>query len=200
VGGIGGGAANRMNRYGEDEDEDFRKPPVPELDEQPVLYKVYNGKISGVKDFGVFVNLQSVKGKVDGLVHISAIRQDRVNYPGDLLSRGQLVKVKVVSIQGTRIGLSMKDVDQNTGRDLDPAKRIASGANMERLDGTGSKYGSLDSNIAPVFEADSKFKVKKRMSSPERWEIKQPIASGAISAADYPDIDEEYHATLTGEG
>jgi len=173
---------------------------VPELDEQPVLYKVYNGKISGVKDFGVFVNLQSVKGKVDGLVHISAIRQDRVNHPGDLLSRGQLVKVKVVSIQGTRIGLSMKDVDQNTGRDLDPAKRIASGANMERLDGTGSKYGSLDSNIAPVFDADSKFKVKKRMSSPERWEIKQLIASGAISAADYPDIDEEYHATLTGEG
>ena len=114
----------------------------------------------------MFVNLQSVKSKVDGLTHISAIRQDRVNHPGDLLSRGQLVKVKVVRIQGTRIGLSMKDVDQNTGRDLDPAKRITSGANMERLDGTGSKYSSLDSNIVPVLDADSKFKVKKQMSSP----------------------------------
>ncbi|PUU82695.1 P-loop containing nucleoside triphosphate hydrolase protein [Tuber borchii] len=146
------------HRYEDDRDDDFRRPPAPELDEHPVLYKIYNGKISGVKDFGVFVNLQSVKGKVDGLVHISAIRQDRVNHPADLLSRGQSVKVKVVSIQGTRIGLSMKDVDQNTGRDLDPAKRIASGANMEKLDGTGSKYGSLDSDIIPVFEADSKFK------------------------------------------
>ncbi|CUS14489.1 unnamed protein product [Tuber aestivum] len=188
------------HRYGEDDDDDFRSPPAPELDERPVLYKIYNGKVSGMKDFGVFVSLQNVKGRVDGLVHISAIRQDRVNHPADLLSRGQSVKVKVVSIQGTRIGLSMKDVDQNTGRDLDPAKRIASGANMERLDGTGSKYAILDSDNLPDFEVDSKFKVKKRMSSPERWEIKQLIASGAISAADYPDIDEEYHATLTGEG
>ncbi|CAZ80890.1 unnamed protein product [Tuber melanosporum] len=97
------------HRYGGDEDDDFRRPPVPELDENPVLYKIYNGRVSGMKDFGVFVSLQNVKGKVDGLVHISAIRLDRVNHPADLLSRGQSVKVKVVSVQGTRIGLSMKD-------------------------------------------------------------------------------------------
>lgn len=41
---------------------------------------------------------------------------------------------------------------------------------------------------------------KKRMTSPERWEIQQLIASGAASAADYPDIDEEYNATINGEG
>ncbi|PWW77290.1 hypothetical protein C7212DRAFT_343487 [Tuber magnatum] len=112
-----------------------------------------------MKDFSVFVSHWNVKGKVDGVVHISATHQDRVNHPADLLSRGQSVKVKDVSVQGTRIGLSMKDVDQNTG-DLDPAKRIASGATLDKLDGTGSK---------------------------------------AISAADYPDIDEEHHTTLTGE-
>ena len=43
-------------------------------------------------------------------------------------------------------------------------------------------------------------KEKKRMTSPERWEVKQLIASGAVSALDYPDIDEEYNATLNGEG
>ena len=41
---------------------------------------------------------------------------------------------------------------------------------------------------------------RKRLTSPERWEIKQLIASGYARASDYPDIDEEYHATLTGEG
>jgi ATP-dependent RNA helicase DHX8/PRP22 len=54
-----------------------------------------------------------------------------------------------------------------------------------------------------VFEDDMNGKPirnKKRMTSPERWEIKQLIASGAISALDYPDIDEEYNATLAGEG
>ena len=196
-------------RHRDEEDNFFRKPPIPEIDDAPKLYKVYDGVVTGVKDFGAFVNLQGVKGKVDGLVHISALQEGaRVNHPSDLVSRSQPVKVKVVSIQGSRIGLSMKEVDQVTGRDLTPQKRLASGANMERLDGTGietnggSRYGGLSSEV-PVMEGDMNGKDmrnKKRMTSPERWEIQQLIASGAISAAEYPDINEEYNATLAGEG
>ena len=37
-----------------------------------------------------------------------------MNHPSDLLSRGQQVKVKIVKMEGTRIGLSMKEVDQVT--------------------------------------------------------------------------------------
>jgi ATP-dependent RNA helicase DHX8/PRP22 len=36
------------------------------LDDKPVLFKVYNGKISGLKDFGAFVNLDGVAGRVEG--------------------------------------------------------------------------------------------------------------------------------------
>ncbi|KAL4913940.1 P-loop containing nucleoside triphosphate hydrolase protein [Aspergillus aurantiobrunneus] len=187
-----------------DDDDYFRKPPPVELDDQPVLYKVYDGRVTGVKDFGAFVNLPGVKGKVDGLVHVSAMQEGaRVNHPSDLVSRGQPVKVKVISIQGSRIGLSMKEVDQETGRDLIPQRRLASGANMERLDGMPSndRYGNLSSDVPIIEESDGRLmKNRKRLTSPERWEIKQLIASGAVSAADYPDIDEEYHATLTGEG
>jgi len=196
-------------RQRDEEDDYFRKPPIPEVDDAPKLYKVYDGVVTGVKDFGAFVNLQGVKGKVDGLVHVSAMQEGaRVNHPSDLVSRSQSVKIKVVSIQGTRIGLSMKEVDQVTGRDLVPQKRLASGANMERLDGTGvesngdSRYGGLSTEV-PVIEGDMNGKHmrnKKRMTSPERWEIQQLIASGAISAAEYPDINEEYNATLAGEG
>lgn len=122
----------------------------------------------------------------------------RVNDPADLVSQGQPVKVKVISMQDGKIGLSMKEVDQVTGHDLVPQKRLASGANTERLDGFGpetkgnSRYGNLTSDV-PVIEGDMNGKPmrhKKRMTSPERWEIKQLIASGAISALDYPDIDE----------
>jgi ATP-dependent RNA helicase DHX8/PRP22 len=201
---------HKDRRRQRDEDEDyFRKPPIPEVDDAPKLYKVYDGVVTGVKDFGAFVNLQGVKGKVDGLVHVSAMQEGaRVNHPSDLVSRSQPVKIKVVSIQGTRIGLSMKEVDQVTGRDLVPQKRLASGANMERLDGTGvesngdSRYGGLSTEV-PVIEGDMNGKHmrnRKRMTSPERWEIQQLIASGAISAAEYPDINEEYNATLAGEG
>ncbi|KAI9679273.1 MAG: DEAH-box ATP-dependent RNA helicase prp22 [Caeruleum heppii] len=190
------------------DDDPFRRPPIPEIDDQPILHKIYDGRVTGVKDFGAFVNLRGVKGKVDGLVHVSALQEGaRVNHPSDLVSRDQPVKVKVMSIEGSRIGLSMKEVDQATGRDLAPQKRLASGANMERLnglgaDGDGGRYGGLSQDI-PVIEDGlngKPLKNKKRMTSPERWEIKQLIASGAISALDYPDIDEEYNATLNGEG
>jgi ATP-dependent RNA helicase DHX8/PRP22 len=156
-----------------------------------------------VKDFGAFVNIHGVKGKVDGLVHVSALVEgQRVNHPSDLVSRGQPVKVKVIKIEGSRIGLSMKDVDQETGRDLAPQARIQSGANMERLGGGKNEYGLIDDKTL-VFENDTPQnarKAKKRMTSPERWEIRQLIASGVVKASDYPDLDEEYNATLNGEG
>ena len=161
--------------------------------------------INGLKDFGAFANLDNVKGSPSGLIHVSAIQDGaRVNHPSDLLSRGQQVKVKVVKMENNKISLSMKEVDQVSGQDLVPSRRIASGANMERLDGlpANDRYGSLSSSV-PVIEDDYNARSKKnrkRMTSPERWEIKQLIASGAISAQDYPDIDEEYNATLNGEG
>ncbi|KAL9099013.1 MAG: hypothetical protein Q9163_005425 [Psora crenata] len=184
-------------------DHDFKRPPTPEMDDVPVAFKIYSGVVTGVKDFGAFVSLNGVKGKVDGLVHISALQEGgRVNHPSDLISRGQPVKVKVARIEGNRISLSMNDVDQATGRDLKPQQRLASGANTERMQNGNRRYEYFSSEI-PVIEDDINGKAtkpKKRMTSPERWEIKQLIASGAISASDYPDIDDEYNATLAGEG
>lgn len=206
------GSREKGYRYDED---DIKRPPTPEFDDAPKIFKVYKGIVSGIKPFGAFVSLQGVKGKADGLVHVSAMQEGaRVNDPSDLVSQGQSVRVKVVSIEpgpkGSRIGLSMKEIDQVSGRDLIPQKRLASGANMERLDGKGpdindndnDRSASLTSDV-PVREGEmngKRMRQKKRMTSPERWEIKQLIASGAISALDYPDIDEDYNATLAGEG
>ena len=212
----------RINRGGREngyryDGDDFKRPPTPEMDDEPKKFKLYKGTITGVKEYGAFVSLQGVRGKPHGLVHVSEIQEGaRGIHPSDLVSRDQSVMVKVVSIdvdpgarsKGPRIGLSMKEVDQLTGRDLVPQKRLASGANMERLDGKAlesngnDRYSSLNSDV-PVIEGDMNGKgrrQRKRMTSPERWEIKQLIASGAISASDYPDIDEEYNATLAGEG
>jgi ATP-dependent RNA helicase DHX8/PRP22 len=190
-------------RRRQEDDEYFKRPPIPEVDDEPILYKVYDGHVTGVKDFGAFVNIHGVKGRVDGLVHVSAlIEGSRVNHPSDLVSRGQPVKVKVIKIEGNRIGLSMKDVDQETGRDFAPQVRIQSGANMERLGGARNGYGNLIDGKEVGFEEDSggPRKAKKRMTSPERWEIRQLIASGVVKASDYPDLDQDYNATLNGEG
>jgi ATP-dependent RNA helicase DHX8/PRP22 len=195
--------SHKSSRRRRDEDDQFERPPTPEIDSEPILYKVYDGHVTGVKDFGAFVNIHGVKGKVDGLVHVSALVEgQRVNHPSDLVSRGQPVKVKIVKIEGTRIGLSMKDVDQEDGRDLAPQARIQSGANMELLGGGKDEYGLIDDKVL-VFEGDATSharKAKKRMTSPERWEIRQLIASGVVKPSDYPDLDEDYNATLNGEG
>lgn len=141
---------------------------MPEIDDEPILFKVYDGHVTGVKDFGAFVNLHGVKGKVDGLVHISALTEgQRVNHPSDLVSRGQAVKVKVQKIEGNRIGLSMKEVDQETGRDMAPQARIQSGANMERLGG-GGYDDILDDKPTYQDTSYNSRKLKKRMTSPER--------------------------------
>lgn len=187
----------RNGRY-EDDDDMFRRPPR-EMDDTPQLYKVYDGHVTGIKDFGAFVNLHGVKGKVDGLVHISAFGQ-RVDHPSDVVSRGQDVKVKVVKIEGNRIGLSMKDVDQATGMDLAPQMRIGSGANMEALGGGRRGAGDVVNGANGSFQASAAARQqKKRMTSPERWEIRQMIAAGIVKASDYPDLEEDYNATLRGE-
>ena len=60
-------------------------------------------------DFGAFVELEP---GVDGLVHISKISHDRINNPADVLSVGQDIKAKILSVdeEQKRISLSMKDV------------------------------------------------------------------------------------------
>lgn len=195
------GRSAPRGRTSDKEDRRFRQP-TPELDDSPILFKIYEGHVTGVKDFGAFVTLHGVRGRVDGLVHVSALVEgQRVNHPSDLVTRGQAVKVKVVKMEGTRIGLSMKEVDQETGMDLAPQARIESGANMERLGG-GRDENGLMSDQVPVVENSSRTtaRTRKRMTSPERWEIRQLIASGVAKASDYPDLEEDYNATLNGEG
>jgi ATP-dependent RNA helicase DHX8/PRP22 len=184
------------------DDDRINRRSERELDDEAQLHKIYDGHVTGVKDFGAFVNLHGIKGKVDGLVHISAIIDgQRVNHPSDFITRGQEVKVKVVKIEGTRVGLSMKDVDQETGMDLAPQPMVQSGANMEALGGARNRFGgAFEAEAMPPPTMAPQRRRGKRMTSPERWEILQLIASGVAKASDYPDLEEEYSSTLTGEG
>lgn len=191
----------RSPHRGRERKANRERTPEMELDESPVLYKVYDGRVTGVKDFGAFVNLSGVKGKVDGLVHVSAMAEYKVNHPSDLVARDQRVKVKVMKVQDKRISLSMAEVDQATGEDLNAGRRIAgTGANAVGLNGGGGKFDAL-APIVPVIEGNGVGKrQRKRLTSPERWEIRQLIASGVIKASEYPDLqDDDYQAALNGE-
>ena len=67
---------------------------------------VVEGKVARMTNFGAFIDL----GGVDGLVHVSEISYDHVDKPSDVLTAGQDVKVKVLSVdpEKERISLSIK--------------------------------------------------------------------------------------------
>jgi polyribonucleotide nucleotidyltransferase len=89
---------------------------IKSLTSEPEVGAIYTGKVVKVVDFGAFVNFFGAK---DGLVHVSQISNERVNKPSDVLSEGQLVKVKLVGFDDRgKTKLSMKIVDQETGEDL----------------------------------------------------------------------------------
>ncbi|KAF2797073.1 P-loop containing nucleoside triphosphate hydrolase protein [Melanomma pulvis-pyrius CBS 109.77] len=185
---------HRQGAYGDDEQQDnekrFRRSP-PEMDDTPILHKIYDGYVTGIKDFGAFVELNGIKGKASGLVHISQMADRRINHPSDVVERGHTVKVKVTNIDGTKIGLSMKSIDQETGQDFAPQASFGSGANVQIL--AEGRNGHIDNGFQNL---DLPKRVRKRLTSPERWEIRQLIASGVARASDYPDLREDYDATL----
>ncbi len=88
--------------------------------EEAEVGKVYDGKVVNLVDFGAFVNFMGGK---DGLVHVSEIKNERVEKVADELSEGQEVKVKVLEIdQRGKVRLSMRVVDQETGEELEDTR------------------------------------------------------------------------------
>ena len=99
-----------LSRPGRDPREDMPKPilrsdvlKLDDLKEGMVL----TGTVRNVIDFGAFVDIGV---KHDGLVHISEMSDKYIKNPSDVVSVGDIVKVKVIKIDRERqkVGLSMK--------------------------------------------------------------------------------------------
>ena len=89
---------------------------IHEIIDEPEDGKIYEGKVVKIVEFGAFVNFL---GKKDGLVHISALKEERVGNVSDVLNEGEKVKVKVIGFDKRgKVRLSMKEVDQKTGKPL----------------------------------------------------------------------------------
>ena len=88
---------------------DKAKEMIEEITVGPQVDKIYEGKVVKIMDFGAFV---SITPSQDGLVHISQISEERVNNVSDVLTEGDVVKVKVLEVdkQG-RVKLTMKNLD-----------------------------------------------------------------------------------------
>lgn len=76
---------------------------------------VVEGTVDSIKPYGAFVKLAE---GVDGLLHISQISTQRIKHPSAVLTEGQTVTVKILSVEGGKLSLSMRALAaQNTERE-----------------------------------------------------------------------------------
>ncbi|MCI0713145.1 MAG: S1 RNA-binding domain-containing protein [Chloroflexi bacterium] len=84
--------------------------------------EVRKGIVSGLRDFGAFVDL----GGADGLIHISELAWHRVHHPREIVNIGDNVEVYILSLdeEGKRIGLSLKRLQPNPWSEVDDLYHI----------------------------------------------------------------------------
>lgn len=79
--------------------------------------EIYEGVVTTVANFGAFVKIKvPVKKKtaeIEGLVHISELSYKKVNLPGDVVSVGEKVKVRVLTAHEGKLSLSMKQAQKD---------------------------------------------------------------------------------------
>lgn len=79
--------------------------------------KTFTGKVTQIKDFGVFIDL----GGMDGLLHISEMSWGKIDHPSELYSIGDEVEVQVIAVdkEKERISLSKKHLTENPWIDIE---------------------------------------------------------------------------------
>ncbi|MBN1680275.1 MAG: S1 RNA-binding domain-containing protein [Anaerolineae bacterium] len=114
--------------------------------------EIRRGRVSGLRDFGAFVDL----GGADGLIHISELAWHRVKHPHELLNVGDEIDVYVLRLdqEGRRIGLSLKRLQPNPWSQVDDLYHV--GQVVEGVISRVTQFGafvSLDPGIEALLHA-----------------------------------------------
>jgi polyribonucleotide nucleotidyltransferase len=97
---------------------------IKSIASEPEVGEIYKGKVVKVMEFGAFVNFFGAK---DGLVHISQLADHRPKQVTDVVKEGDIVWVKLLGFDDRgKVRLSMKVVDQKTGKEFEKAEAAAS--------------------------------------------------------------------------
>lgn len=104
------------------------------------------GVVTGVVDFGVFVNVDGI----EGLVHISEISWERVNNPSDYVKVGDTIEAKIIAIDKERLSLSMKQLVEDPW--ISEVAELKKGSKVEGTITRITPFGAFV-QISPAVEA-----------------------------------------------
>lgn len=107
---------------------------------------VIKGVVTGVVDFGVFVNVDGI----EGLIHISEISWERVNNPADYVKVGDTIEAKIIAIDKERLSLSMKQLVEDPW--LSEVESLKKGSKVEGTVTRITPFGAFV-QISPAVEA-----------------------------------------------
>ncbi len=124
--------------------------------------QVVEGTVTKITPFGAFAKLDD---KIDGLIHISELSDDKVTDPGDFLKTGEKMKFKIISLEPGehRLGLSIKALKQTTSdkSEIKSKKKKAEKENKDK-DGDGGKKVPSGTRNQQKKKAVKKKTVKKK--------------------------------------
>jgi small subunit ribosomal protein S1 len=107
---------------------------------------VVEGVITGVIDFGAFVNVDGI----EGLIHISEISWERVEDPKKYVKNGDTVKAKIIAIDKDRLSLSLKQMQEDPW--LNEVKQFKKGSLVEGRVTRITPFGAFV-QLSPAVEA-----------------------------------------------
>jgi small subunit ribosomal protein S1 len=102
-------------------EKDAWKDKQESLISQYKVGSVVEGKVTAVTDFGVFVKFDN---NLEGLIHISEIAWQRIDNPRDFVKVGDVIKAEIINIDGAKIFLSMKKLQQDPWHNIEAKYKV----------------------------------------------------------------------------
>ena len=158
------------------------------------------GTVTKLVNFGAFVRVEE---GLEGLIHISELSNQRVAHPGDVVKEGEVLKLKIISLDSERhrLGLSLKQAEDRPAGAATPTAAAPAGRFEDRPprrdrgrdrrdrdyrpeDAISEPDEGIDNSMAAAFASSGL--LDQFRSEPEEAEAPKPKRSRAKAAAEEP--------------
>lgn len=103
----------------------------------PAVGEVLSGRVTGITKFGAFVDIGSGR---TGMVHISEIADEYITEIADHIKIGDIVNVKVINLNGDKVGLSIKQTLASFLSRQEARNRVKDASNLANFEDKLAKF------------------------------------------------------------
>jgi small subunit ribosomal protein S1 len=174
---------------------------------------VIEGTVTKLVNFGAFVRVEE---GLEGLIHISELSNQRVAHPGDVVKEGEVLKLKIISLDSERhrLGLSLKQAEERPAPAPAPAQHYEERPRRERRerreryrpeDAMAEPEEGIDNTMAAAFAESGlleQFRASQAAREAEEAAGEAERASAAAAETDDAATEEDAatDAAATDEG